>query len=121
MGDHARKLPSFNRGVILTMSTPVRLKAKATQRVDRLKDSLALGHVMTKERTAGHTHSTDYANPAVLKETHTFKGDRPANECRVKALSAQMKDYHLSQNFYLYINWRKRMSWIWPHWSPSEH
>jgi hypothetical protein len=99
MGDHARKLPPFSRRVLLTMSTPVWLKEEATQRVDRLKVSLALGHVMTKGRTASHTHSTDCANPAILKETHTFKGDRPANDSQVKAISAQMKDHHLCQNF----------------------
>jgi len=99
MGDHARKLPPFNRGVLLTMSTPVCLKGKATQMVDRLKDSLALGHVMRKVRTAGHTHSTDCANPAVLKENHAFKGNRLVNDSRVKAISAQMKGHHLCQNF----------------------
>jgi hypothetical protein len=72
------------------MSTPVCLNEK---------NSLALGHVMTKGRTAGHTHSTDCANPAVLKENHTFKGNRPANDSRVKTISAQMKDHHLCQNF----------------------
>jgi hypothetical protein len=42
MGGHARKLPPFNRGVL-------------------------------------------------LKENHTFEGDRPAHDGRVKAISAQMK------------------------------
>jgi hypothetical protein len=72
------------------MSTPVCLNERG---------SVALGHVMTKGRTAGHTHSTDCANPAVLKENHAFKGNRPANDPRVKTISAQMKDHHLCQNF----------------------
>jgi hypothetical protein len=94
MADHARKLPPFNRGVLLMMSTPVCLKEEATQRVDRLKDSLALGHDGQQAIPIPQIVLT----LQYLKETHTFKGDRPANSSRVKAISSQMKD-HLCQNF----------------------
>lgn len=58
---------------------------------------------MTEGRTAGRTHSADCANPAVLKENHTFEGDRPAHDGRVKAhLGADERPPFVSE-FYLHF------------------
>jgi hypothetical protein len=76
---------------------------------------------MTKGWATGHIFSADCANPALLKGTIPSKADRPANDCRVKAISARMKDHHLCQDFICASGGEWRMSWVMLHWLLSEH